>query len=150
MARTANRVHIRVFHQYPNFNWVSFTPIHSGIIYRESLSHGIWFCVIPLLLSINFTMIGTQFQRTNHIIYKVCLRVWSLHWIFATPFGIKILLYAELFGPLFCRTSCFNCSWMFTLWLSVFFLNQLSKDPKNRTQQVCHITFNSVEKLRLN
>ena len=36
MTRTANKVHIRVYLQYPTFNWVSSTHIHRGIIYRKS------------------------------------------------------------------------------------------------------------------
>jgi len=44
MARTANKVQLGVFLQYPTFNWVSFTHIHRGIIYRESYTR------IPLYL----------------------------------------------------------------------------------------------------
>jgi hypothetical protein len=39
-----DKVHIKVFHQYPTFNWVSFTHIHRDIIYRES------YTLIPLYL----------------------------------------------------------------------------------------------------
>ena len=48
MARTANKVHIMVFLQYPTFNWVSvsFTHVHRGFIYRESYTLISWYLIL--------------------------------------------------------------------------------------------------------
>ena len=51
MSRTANKVQFGVFLQYPTFNWVSFTHIHRGIIYKESYTR-----IPPLYLILCITL----------------------------------------------------------------------------------------------
>jgi len=54
MARAANKVQLGVFLQYPTFNWVSFTHIHTGIIYRESYTRIPLYLILCITLSIAF------------------------------------------------------------------------------------------------
>jgi hypothetical protein len=58
MTRTANKVHIRVYLQYPTFNWVSSTHIHRGIIYRKSHTLIPWYLILCNNIVYFFTKIS--------------------------------------------------------------------------------------------
>ena len=115
MARTANKVPIRVFHEYSTFNWVSFTNgILTSALSIEKL-HGIWFCVIPMSLSISFLWWAQLYYReqATNASYVWDLEAFTKYLLHHLESNF-VLLYAAVrpsfFGLLFYRTACFACS----------------------------------------
>jgi len=136
MARTADKVHIKVFHQYPTFNLVFFLPIFTEALSTEKatyLSHGIWFCVITLSLYISFTLMSiTKFPRTNNTnsafeSFKPSLDFYYVIWNKALYY-IQQLRWA--FSAAFCRTVCMvhpqlNIRAPFNLLLLIWFFDTI-------------------------